>query len=191
MTRPRRLSLLLFALLVSATLSACGVHESKGLVRTADTEGTYLDINGLKYQVEVSRQMNVYDTQDKPYMVGIPKAQQHLDPDQIWFGVFMRVQNEGSKPLRPSDDVQISDTQGKVYRPIGLQQVNTYAYRSYDYVPAGQIEPLMDTPGYDTPARGLMILFKLTLTTLNNRPLVMKIEGRGTPQQTGLIDLDV
>ncbi|MEY2514359.1 MAG: hypothetical protein QOJ89_1717, partial [bacterium] len=51
--------------------------------------------------------------------------------------------------------------------------------------------PLLDSPGYDTPSRGALLVFKLTLTGLNNRPLEMKIEGRKTPQQTGIVDLDV
>ena len=36
-----------------------------------------------------------------------------------------------------------------------------------------------------------MLIFKLTLTALNNRPLELKIEGRKAPQQTGIVDLDV
>ena len=36
-----------------------------------------------------------------------------------------------------------------------------------------------------------LLLFKLTLTALNNRPLELTIEGRKAPQQTGIVDLDV
>lgn len=191
MTRPRRLAVLLFALLASAALSACGVHESKGPIRTAETEGVYLDISGLKYQVQVSRQFNPYDDQDKPYLSGIPAAQRKLAPDEIWFGVLMRVQNEGSKALQPSDDLQITDTQDEVFKPLALARSDPYAYDSNTFIPARETMPLLDTPSYDTPSRGSLILFKLTLTALNNRPLVLKIEGRRVPQQTGLIDLDV
>jgi hypothetical protein len=51
--------------------------------------------------------------------------------------------------------------------------------------------PLLDTPGYDTPSRGALILFKVTLTSLSNRPLELKLEGRKVPQQTGIFTLDV
>jgi hypothetical protein len=191
LTRSRRIVLLLAALLISGGLSACGKHESKGRVRTAETEGIYLDISDLKYQVQVSRQLNPYDDQDKAYLAGIPADQQKLAPDQVWFGVFMRVQNETGTALQPSADVTITDTQSEVFRPLTLDPVNLYAYRPDQPVPARETYPLLDTPGYDTPSRGALMLFKLTLTALNNRPLELKIEGRKAPQQEGIVDLDV
>jgi hypothetical protein len=190
-TRSRRLASLLAALLVSGGLSACGVHESKGRVRTADTEGVYLDISGLKYQVQVSRQLNPYDDQDKAYLAGIPADQVKLKPDEVWFGVFMRVQNESGEARQPSADLTITDTQDVVYRPLTLDARNLYAYRPDEPIPPREVYPLVDTPGYDTPSRGALILFKITLTSLNNRPLELKIEGRKAPQQEGIVDLDV
>jgi hypothetical protein len=190
-TRSRRLCALLAALLASGALTACGKHESTGPIRTAETEGIYLDISDLKYQVQVSRQLNPRDVQDKAYLTGIPKADQTLSPEQVWFGVFLRVQNETHEALAPSADIQIKDTQDEVFKPLQLQPTNLYAYRSEDPIPAGTIMPLLDSPGYDTPSRGALVLFKLTLTALNNRPLEMRIEGRKVPQQTGIVDLDV
>jgi hypothetical protein len=190
-TRSRRLCAVLAALLVCGGLSACGKHQSTGLVRTAETEGIYLDINDLKYQVQVSRQLNPADVQDKPYLLGLPADQRELKPDEVWFGVIMRVQNETGEALRPSDDIQIEDTVGEIFHPIELGPENVFAYRSGDLIPARETYPLLDSPGYDTPSRGALLVFKLTLTGLNNRPLEMKIEGRKTPQQTGIVDLDV
>jgi hypothetical protein len=190
-TRSRRLCALLAALLASGALTACGKHESTGRVRVAETEGIYLDIGDLKYQVEVSRQLNPLDVQDKPYLAGIPKADQRLSPDQVWFGVFLRVQNETGQALSPSADIQIKDTQDEVFRPLQLAPANVYAYRSEEPIAARQVVPLLDSPGYDTPSRGALVLFKLTLNALNNRPLELTIEGRKVPQQTGIVDLDV
>jgi hypothetical protein len=190
-TLSRRLPILLSAVLVSVALSACGKHEAKGLVRTAETEGIYLDVSDLKYQVQVSRQINPHDAQDRPYLAGIPADLQKLAPDQVWFGVFMRVQNETKQGLRPSDDIQITDTQDEVFKPVELSSINNYAYRANNVIPGEETMPLLDTPGYDTPSRGALILFKLTLTALNNRPLELKLEGRKVPQQTGIFDLDV
>jgi hypothetical protein len=190
-TRSRRLCALLAALLASGALTACGKHESTGRVRVAATEGIYLDIGDLKYQVQVSRQLNPRDVQDKAYLTGIPKAQQALTPDQVWFGVFLRVQNETGQALSPSADIQVKDTQDEVFKPLQLEAANFYAYRSEDPIPAGEVIPLLDSPGYDTPSRGALVLFKLTLNALNNRPLELSIEGRKVPQQTGIVDLDV
>jgi len=190
-TSSRRLCALLAALLVSGGLSACGKHQSEGPVRLAETEGIYLDISDLKYQVQVSRQLNPDDVQDKPYLLGIPKDEQELKPGEVWFGVIMRVQNETGAALQPSDDIQIEDTVGEKYRPLTLGPENVYAYRSDEAIPGLSTYPLLDSPGYDTPSRGALLLFKLTLTGLNNRPLEMTIEGRKVPQQTGIVDLDV
>jgi hypothetical protein len=190
-TRSRRLCALLAALLVSGGLSACGKHEATGLVRTAETEGVYLDINDLKYQVQVSRQLNPGDVQDKPYLAGIAKDHRGLTKDQVWFGIFIRVQNESGQALPPSNDIQISDTQDAVFKPLALDATNQYAYRSTEAIPPGETVPLLDSPGYDTPSRGVLLLFKLTLTALNNRPLELKIHGRKVPQQTGIVNLDV
>jgi len=190
-TRSRRLCALLAALLVSGGLSACGKHQSEGLVRTAETEGIYLDVSDLKYQVQISRQINPDDAQDAPYLIGVPPAQQQLKPDQVWFGVFLRVQNETDVPLRPSGDIQIKDTQDEVFKPLTLGPANTYAYRPLQPIPAGETYPLLDTPGYDSPSRGALVLFKLTLTALNNRPLELRIVGRKPPRQIGIVDLDV
>jgi len=190
-TRSRTLTLLA-ALLVSGGLSACGKHvDENARVKVAETEGIYLDVSDLKYQVQVSRQLNPDDVQDKPYLAGIPEDQRELKADEVWFAVILRVQNETGRPLQPSSDIQIEDTQEEVFKPIGLDESNLYAYRSEESIPARETYPLLDSPGYDTPSRGALLLFKLTLTALNNRPLELTIEGRTAPQQTGIVDLDV
>jgi hypothetical protein len=190
-TRSRRLAVLLAALLVSGGLSACGKHQSTGPVRIAETEGIYLDVSDLKYQVQVSRQLNPNDVQDKAYLQGVPQRERELTPDEVWFGVFLRVQNETGEPLQPSANIEIKDTQDEVFTPLTLEETNLYAYRADDPIPSRNVYPLDDSPGYDTPTRGALLLFKLTLTALNNRPLELTIQGRKVPQQTGIVDLDV
>jgi hypothetical protein len=190
--RLRRPIAILAALLASGGLAACGNHpdENARIVR-AETEGLYLDVGALKYQVQVSRQLNPDDVQDKSYLVGIPAAEQGLKPDQVWFGVFMRVQNETGRPQPVSNDIQIIDTQEQAYRPVALAPTNPFAYQSSTLLPAHEVLPLRDTPSFDTPVRGMLILFKLTLTTLGNRPLELHLESRSGRTQTGIIDLDV
>lgn len=191
MTRSRRLAFLLASLLVSGSLSACGKHESTGPVRVAETEGIYLDVSDLKYQVQVSRQLNPSDVQDKAYLTGIPAAERELKADEVWFGVFLRVQNETKEALQPSADIEIEDTQAEIFKPLELEATNLYAYRPEEPIPDRETYPLLDSPGYDTPTRGALLLFKLTLTALNNRPLELSIKGRKVPQQTGIVHLDV
>jgi len=190
-TRPRRLCALLAALLLAGVLSACGKHQSTGPVRIAETEGIYLDVSDLKYQVQVSRQLEPNDVQDKAFLVGVPEGERELESNEVWFAVLMRVQNVTDEDLLPASDITITDTQEQEFEPLELEQTNTFAYRANETIPAGEVVPVIDSPGYDSPSRGALLLFKLTLTALNNRPLELKIEGRKAPQQTGIVDLDV
>jgi len=190
-TRACRLCTLIAALLVCGGLSACGKHQSTGPVRIAETEGIYLDVGDLKYQVQVSRQFNPDDTQDKAFLAGIPEDERELKADEVWFGVLLRVQNTTGKSELPSEDIEIEDTQEEIFKPLELDEHNQFAYRANVAIPAGETVPLTDSPGFDSPSRGALLLFKLTLAGLNNRPLELKIEGRKTPQQTGIVDLDV
>ena len=193
MTRSRRIAVLLAALLVSGGLSACGKHTAEDApVKLAETEGIYLDLNDLKYQVQMSRQLNPKDVQDEPLLLGIPEEEQELKSDEVWFAVGMRVQNETGESLRPSEAIEIEDTVGEVFEPIELGEENVFAYRSHELIPPKETYPLLDSPAFDSPSRSAIILFKLTLTGLNtNRPLELKIEGRKLPKQTGIVDLDV
>lgn len=189
MTRLRRPLILLAALLVSGGLSACGTHlDETARVVEIESEGLYLNVGEMKYQVQISRQLNPYDTQDAPYVAGVPADQRDLEPDEVWFGIFIQVQNEAAEPMRPSGDIKIVDTQEETFRPLSLPDSNEYAYRPGEPIPPGKVIPLRDTPGYDTPIRGALLLFKLTLTALDNRPLELIIDS---PSQTGIIVLDV
>jgi len=178
--------------LATAGLSACGNHPDKSArVVRAETEGLYLDVGKLKYQVQVSRALNPYDAQDKAYLVGVPEDERELASDAVWFAIFLRVQNETDREQLPSAAIEIIDTQEQIFEPIGFEAENVFAYRSTEPIPAGEVLPLENTPAYEIPARGALLLFKLKNSTLDNRPLELKIEGRGLPQQTGIIDLDV
>jgi hypothetical protein len=190
--RLRRPIVVLAALLACGGLSACGKHKDEDArVVRSENEGLYLTVGELKYQVQVSRQLNPNDTQDNPYLLGLPKTERELARDEVWFGVFLRVQNETEAPMKPSGDIEIVDTQEKVFTPIELDDTNVFAYRSAETIPAGHVLPELDTPANDTPTQGALVLFRLKLSALDNRPLELKIEGTRAPQQTGIIDLDV
>ncbi len=190
---PRRLAVLLAAVLAALSLTACGNkrdHSEDRVVR-AETEGLYVEIGELKYQVQGSRQLNPAEPLDRAFLLGVPRAEQGLQPGETWFGVFLRVQNETEEAHEPSADIEIIDTQEKVFKPVALDAVNVFAYRSQPAIAPGDLLPAPDTPAFETPVQGALLLFKLTNTSLDNRPLELKIESPKVPQQTGIIDLDV
>jgi hypothetical protein len=178
-------------LLAGGGLAACGNHhDEEAQLQKIEGEGFYLSLGELKYQVQGSRQLNPDDVQDKALLAGVPAAEQRLEPDEVWFGVFVQVENESEEALRPARDVEIIDTQEDVFKPVELEQSNQFAYRAEDPIEGGEIAPVPDTPAFNTANQGSLLLFKLTLDALDNRPLELKMES-STTDQTGIIDLDV
>ena len=179
-------------LLAGGGLAACGNHhDEEARVQHIEGEGFYLSLGELKYQVQMSRQLNPGDVQDRSLLSGVPAAERELSSQEVWFGIFLQVENESGEPLEPSGDIEIIDTQERVFEPLELEEANVFAYRPDDPIPPGEILPVADTPAYDSPIRGSLLLFKLPRTALDNRPLELKIEGDVFPPQTGIIDLDV
>jgi hypothetical protein len=178
-------------LLAGGGLAACGKHHDENAkIQKIEGEGFYLSLGELKYQVQGSRQLNPFDVQDKALLEGLPASDQDLKDDEVWFGVFMQVENESGEPLRPASDIEIVDTQEDIFKPVELEDSNPFAYRAADPIPGGEIEPVLDSPGFNTANQGSLLLFKLTIDALDNRPLELKMES-STTDQTGVIDLDV
>lgn len=180
--------LALTAALLVLTLAGCG--SGTGVVTTAETEGLYLDINGLKYQVQMSRYMNPADTEDAEYFAGLPEDTVPPTGEETWFGVWVRVQNVSDEP-RPSATVfEIHDTQEKVYEPIEFDaDVNPFVYEP-GIVPPDTVWPLEDSAAGQGPTQGLLLLYKVTNQSLQNRPLELIFSnGEGTDEGTYALDV--
>lgn len=191
MSRRRRPLAVLAALLVSVGLAACGNHPDEDApIKRLEGEGFYLSLGELKYQVQGSRQLNRADQQDRALLVGVPEDERGLERDEVWFAVFVQVENESGEALRPSDEIKVVDTQEREFEPVDLDDDNPFEYRPSEPIPPGRILPLRDTPGFDSSVRGALLLFKLDLAALDNRPLELEIDGRHV-DQVGIIDLDV
>jgi hypothetical protein len=189
MARPVRLILLcaVFAGLLAAT--GCGANSETGYQVAATDEGQYLEVGGLKYQVQISRQLNPNDNEDRSYLIGAPSGGQ-LSPGEEWFAVFMRVQNDGDRPARATSDFTITDTQGNTFRPLPLGNENVFAYRPHMLQP-GELIPLADSAAATDPIQGSLILFKLKQDDLQNRPLTLKIGSGSGAGQTASVELDL
>jgi hypothetical protein len=185
MVRPLRI------LLATALVALAGCGGGTGVVTTAETEGLYLDINGLKYQIEMSRYLNPADVEDRQYLVGLPENTEPPAADETWFGVWVRVENTSEDETRPAaGNWEIHDTQEKVYRPISLDtDINPFAFEPVD-VPPKTVIPLTDSAAGQGPIQGSLLLFKLTVESLQNRPLEL-IFSNGGGGQEGTYDLDI
>ena len=191
-----RLRLLVTALSIAALLglSACGREaQEKGEVQAeaaqvAETEGLYVTVDELKYQVQVSRQLNPLLSDDQAYLKGVAEDDAELANDEVWFAIFMRVQNETGEPVGLAEDFEIRDTQENIYRPVELGEENDFAYRPIDS-PENKIYPLPNSPAGERPPQGSLLLFKVKRFSLDNRPLELLIQGRSG--QEAFVNLDV
>jgi hypothetical protein len=184
----RRLLASLAAVAAALAIGACGNKESE--VLHGSTEGAYLDLGGMKYQVQISRLLNPASIEDKYYLIGLPANQRQLPAGQEWFAVFMRVENDGEKAERAATDYTITDTQDTRFRPIQMSADNVFAYRG------GVLQPKDVLPAPDSPAgqgsiQGALLLFKIPTRNLENRPLELSIRTPAAPGKTATVDLDV
>src|SRR3954447_20129568 len=121
-----------FAVLAAAaaalTLSACS--NKKESIHGAETEGIYVNVGDLKYQVQISRQLNpAAIAEDRTFMTGIePKSAAVMGEDEIPFAVFVRMENETDKDQTPASAFEIPDPDGNVYTPVKQTAVNPFAY---------------------------------------------------------------
>jgi len=181
----RKLALLLF---VSVLATGCGSKVST--ITQAETEGVYVDVAVLTYQVQLSRYLNPGDVEDKQYLMGLPDGiAPQLPGDETWFGVWMRVKNYSDASLTPTDTFRIEDTEGDEFRPIALDSAaNPFVYEPI-LLHHAQVLPTPDTAAASGPIQGSLILFRLTNDALQNRPLKLFIEhGEGNEAE---IDLDL
>ena len=185
--RPRSALLALAALLVLAALAGCGQENPR---TEASTEGPYLDVGPLQYQVQLSRLLNPADQEDRAYFVGVEDPDGQLRGDEAWFSVWMRVWNRTEGVHTASDRFEIEDTTGKRYEPVEIGPNNVFAYRPAA-IPSGGTLPATDSVAEQGVIGGSLLLFKVTVESLANRPLILHITSpRGEPHEAE-IDLDV
>jgi hypothetical protein len=183
----RRYCILACALALSVGVSACG-REAHPTVADANNNGFYVDAGPITYQLEVSRQLNQYSTEDSQYLTGLPAGTAQPKPDELWYGVFLWAKNQSDKPEQTADNFDIIDTQGNKYFPIALNRsVNPYAWKQLTLNPS-QTEPGLDTIASEGPTQGGLLLFKLNTSVYSNRPLTLQINvpGQSRPSTISL-----
>ncbi len=179
----RRLLLPILAVAATTGLSACG---DDGVQKTAESEGTYVTVGSVQYQVQISRQLNPADVEDRDYLSGLPAAEQQLAADEVWFAIFVRAKNKTDIPLNTAKEFTLEDTVGNEYERV--EPDNIVDYRPTVLGP-GDVFPASNEISSYGPAQGKLVLFKVTNSTLDNRPLEMKIVS--PDGDTGSVEIDV
>jgi hypothetical protein len=193
-TRLRKLTLALPALLAVLALSACGDSHTRVTTGTyageSGANAPYLNVGPLVYEVQLSRELNPANSEDASYLQGLTPEQRKLEPGQEWFAVFMQVYNNTNQQHPAATSMTITDTQENSYTPIAPGEVNQFAYRAGMVAPKNQI-PLPGTVADDDPAEGLVMLYKIQIVSLDNRPLELKIVNPENPSESASAELDV
>jgi hypothetical protein len=194
LSRLSKYPLVVLALLAVLALGACGDSHTRVSTGTyageSGANAPYLDVGPLIYEVQLSRQLDPFDTEDAAYLQGLSPAQRKLEPGQEWFGVFMQVYNNSSRALPASDGLTVTDSQGNSYVPVVPGQVNQFAYRAGLVPGKGQL-PVPDSIAHAGPTQGALLLYKIQVVSLDNRPLQLKIVDPANSSQTASAELDV
>jgi hypothetical protein len=193
--RPRARALpLTAALLVSLVLVGCGSADKKETAGTYAGEGgvaaPYLSLGPLVYQVQLSRTLNPADEEDSAYLAGLSPAQATLAPGEEWFAVFIQVTNHSDRAQQAATHLRIADSAGNSYGPVIPIGSNPYVYTG-GVIPGGGQLPGPDSTAASGPTQGALLLFRIKLDSLNNRPIKLKILAPGNPLVSASAELDV
>lgn len=191
---PRKLIGALAAVLVVLALGACGDSHTKVTTGTYAGESgqnaPYLNVGPLVYQVQLSRELNPANSEDAAYLQGLGPVESKLLPGEEWFGVFVQVYNHTDRPQRAVETMTISDTENNVYAPIVPGPTNLYAFRGGVVPPKEQLPP-PDTTADFGPTQGTLLLYKIKVRSLDNRPLEIKITNPEDLSESATAELDV
>jgi hypothetical protein len=180
-----RSSAALLALVIALSLVAagCGNDEEK----TSGAEGEFITVGSdTDYQVQITRLLNPQQRPDDTYL----KGQAPVSGDDIYLGVFLRIENDGDKPYQPPRDMKVVDTQGNEYLPLDTTQ-SGFGLDLGKPIPPGSHAPLPDSPAQFGPTSGALVLFKLTQeSATDNLPLELRVPVEGQ-EEPAVITLDV
>lgn len=171
-------------------LTGCGDNPREN---NAGREGAPEKVGKLEYNVYITRELNLRDVGDQDYYQG-PEA----GPGYALYGVFLTACNpahSSSTPSIPSaSNFTIVDTQGNRFKPVSIPTTNHFAYHPRALKHKACI-PKVGSLASSSPTAGALLVFKLPLGTLENRPLDLEIVSPPDVEtgkvETGRIELDV
>jgi hypothetical protein len=145
-------------------------------------EGQGIKLGDLLYNVQITRILNPSDQEDQAYLVG----QKDPSPDQYYLGVFMRIDNEGDSSTQVPSDFKVVDTIGDKFDPIPSKSL--FALKLGATIHPGDELPQGETTAANGPIEGAMILFRISSSAIQDRPLTLEIPSG---EETGRVQLDI
>ena len=184
----RRVWILASIATLAVGLSACG---RVGNPPTEENDGVYVTAGPITYQLQVSRALNPYATEDSQYLKGLPLLDRALPANKLWYGVFLWAKNQTKVTAASANTFDIVDTEGTHYYPLPVNpSLNGYALTPQALTPHS-IEPAENTQASFGPTQGGLLLFKLNQSVYDNRPLTLEIRGGPFHKVWSTISLDL
>jgi hypothetical protein len=178
----RRLTVAACMLAVAAPLglAACG-DEHPGVDEPA-REGLALELDGITYNVFITRQLNPRVPPDGAYVTD------DAPPGEALYGIFIQVCNHSDEPHETVSDFIVKDNQENEFEPEELPVDNHFAYSPRTLEPDECI-PEAGSVAQLGPTAGSMLLFQFPLETTENRPLELEMEAENGETLTFELDL--
>ncbi len=158
------------ALAAPLALAACG-DEEPGIDEPA-REGLAIEMEGVSYNVFITRELNPAITPDKAYVTD------EAPPGEALYGIFVKVCNVTDEQQETASEFTVTDNQENSFEPEPLPEDNHFAYLPATLDPKECI-PEAGSVAQLGPTAGSMLLFKFPLQNTENRPLELEIEHNG------------
>ena len=184
--RPARVAVTCVVAAVSLlALAACGAEED-----IAHREGLALPLEGITYNVFITRQLNLEDVEDRGYTENVQQA----PPGSTYYGVFLEACNVSEEPVRTAGTFRIVDTAGNEFEPLSLDSENPFSYTPTELEP-GDCIPAEGSLASSGPTAGALLIFELPLENTENRPLELEVldgydVAEGHPKEL-IFELDI
>ncbi|MBA2506814.1 MAG: hypothetical protein H0V29_12880 [Thermoleophilaceae bacterium] len=170
MALPRVLLVVFLAALAPLALSGCELGK-KGADHEEIREGIDAEVDGVAYNIYITRQLNIRQPPDEDFYQG-PEP----PPGFVYYGVFLKTCNITDENQMPIERFIIEDTQGNEYFNRRLPEANTFGYHAKELAPQECI-PLPGSAGDFNPTGGAMLLFELPVQAQQDRPLELQLQG--------------
>jgi hypothetical protein len=181
---PRRATIAaVWGLALASAVGFAACNDEKQGVDEPAREGLALELNGVEYNVFITRELNIDIPPDKAYYSGSPPSK-----DEVLEGIFIQACNRTDKEQHSTDSFTVKDSQDAVYEPETLPSDNPFAYHPRTLQPDECI-PEAGSVAQLGPTAGSLLLFRLPLTTIENRPLELEVEAPPAGKLTFELDL--
>lgn len=163
-------------LAAALTLSGCFLkpeeeREGEPGIDFPAREGLSIPLDGIEYNVFITRELNTAITPDVAYFDGPPPP-----PGTAYYGVFIQACNRSDEPHETVRAFKLLDNRQEEFLPKQLPASNSFAYNQRRLDP-GQCIPAEGSVTELGPTAGAMLLFELPTAATENRPVELEILG--------------